>query len=41
MERLGQELGVLEIGPLLVGRASIGVKEIENLLRGITLDQRQ
>jgi hypothetical protein len=40
MIRLWQELWILEIGPLLVGRASIGIKEIENLLRRITLDQR-
>jgi hypothetical protein len=40
MIRFGQELGVLEIGPLLVGHVPIGIKEIENLLRRITLDQR-
>jgi hypothetical protein len=40
MIRFRQELWILEIRPLLVGRASIGIKEIKNLLRGITLDQR-
>jgi hypothetical protein len=38
MERLRQELWILEIGPLLVRHVSIRIKEIENLLRGITLD---
>jgi hypothetical protein len=38
MIRLRQELWILEIGPLLVGHASIRIKEIENLLCGITLD---
>jgi hypothetical protein len=40
MIRFGQELWILEIGPLFVGRASIRIKEIKDLLRGITLDQR-
>jgi hypothetical protein len=38
MIRLRQELRILEIWPLLVGHASIGIKEIENLLGRITLD---
>jgi hypothetical protein len=40
MIRFRQELWILEIGPLLVGRASIRIKEIEDLLRGVTFDQR-
>jgi hypothetical protein len=40
MIRFWQELWILEIGPLLVGHTSIRIKEIEDLLRGITLDQR-
>jgi hypothetical protein len=40
MIRLRQKLWILEIGPLLVGRTSIRIKEIKDLLRGITLDQR-
>jgi hypothetical protein len=39
MIRFRQELRILEIGPLLVGHASIRIKEIENLLGRITLDE--
>jgi hypothetical protein len=39
MIRLGQELWILEIGPLLVRHVPIGIKEIKNLLRGITFDK--
>jgi hypothetical protein len=39
MIRLRQELRILEIGPLLVGRASIRIKEIEDLLRGVTFNE--
>jgi hypothetical protein len=39
MIRFRQELWILEIGPLLVGWASIRIKEIEEFLRGITFDQ--
>jgi hypothetical protein len=39
MIRLGQELGIFEIGPLLVRHVPIGIKEIEKLLRGIALDE--
>jgi hypothetical protein len=40
MIRFRQELGILEIGPLLIGWASIGIKEIDDFLRGIAFDQR-
>jgi hypothetical protein len=40
MIRLRQVLRILEIGPLFVRHASIKIKEIENLLCRIALDQR-
>jgi hypothetical protein len=40
MIRFWQELWILEIGPLFVGRTSIRIKEIQEFFRFITFDQR-